>query len=643
MSGRLLIADDMFTSRLMLAGLFSGAYYEVLQAETADSAFDMVRRTKPMAALISDRLGQDGATALCRRLREDPETTDSLRIVLAQGNDAARTARLFGAGADDVLPQGCSDVEMLARLRSLRRHGATMSELQMRDLETRGLGMRTLELRGLAEDAALYRAPARLVVLTPRLAQAGTWAKEIGQALGPQVSGDPIVQHCDVPVPANADVVAIDAAGMAEQQCLRLMSGLIAAPGNQGKQFLLILPADAPRLAAASLDIGVHGVVHTPLDPDDCAARIAALIRRKTSLDRLRARLRDGLTSAMKDPLTGLFNRRYIMPQLDHLLTPRSMDWVGQDAETGQDGSLSVLMADLDHFKQVNDNFGHRAGDIVLAAIAAEIEASLRPGDSAARIGGEEFLIALPDCGPRAAARTAEALRRRIEAFAIPLPDQVVPLRVTMSIGVASSRIADPARAASDRGYGRMIKAVPQVGRLVAVDRMGEREPPQPDRADCGPADGRPQYLPGAGTARLGYRGKTQSLTQGANTAGPISLRRPVSAYCEGPATAQGSPYAIGETAKCAVLSPRGVGNGAQEHRPILDGQDQPNPIALDGASALGGAMAKPKEDAAALVARADCALYLAKSGGRNRVVSDDCHDVPARHMVSAQPWAYEA
>ncbi|MCV2368597.1 GGDEF domain-containing protein [Roseateles oligotrophus] len=132
---------------------------------------------------------------------------------------------------------------------------------------------------------------------------------------------------------------------------------------------------------------------------------------------------------AMKDMLTGLANRRAIGDQL--LMT------VARAQRQGQ--YLSVLMLDVDHFKRVNDNFGHQAGDVVLSSVAQTLQSRLRAQDQIGRFGGEEFLAILPDTSLEGAQVLAEALRAAVEAT--PIQWGVHSIAITISIGVRGGAI----------------------------------------------------------------------------------------------------------------------------------------------------------------------------------------------------------
>ncbi len=130
---------------------------------------------------------------------------------------------------------------------------------------------------------------------------------------------------------------------------------------------------------------------------------------------------------ALQDPLTGLANRRALFEAMDRLCAKAEAN--------GQ--SLSLMIIDVDHFKRVNDRYGHQAGDIVLQHVATTIKQRLRANDIVGRIGGEEFLAVLPDTPNEGALRVAEELRRTLESAPVTVDGQEIG--VTISVGLYSS------------------------------------------------------------------------------------------------------------------------------------------------------------------------------------------------------------
>jgi len=138
------------------------------------------------------------------------------------------------------------------------------------------------------------------------------------------------------------------------------------------------------------------------------------------------------IDEALTDPLTRLCNRRGLEQRLAATLH-RPATLLGRPA--GTPATISWIMADVDHFKWVNDSCGHDGGDLVLKAVAAALQATARDGDIVARVGGEEFVLVLPDATTAEAGRVAERLRAMIERLAIEVGSRQV--RVTASFGVA--------------------------------------------------------------------------------------------------------------------------------------------------------------------------------------------------------------
>jgi diguanylate cyclase (GGDEF)-like protein len=137
---------------------------------------------------------------------------------------------------------------------------------------------------------------------------------------------------------------------------------------------------------------------------------------------RLKARLQ---TMATEDPLTGLYNRHYLETSLDRLV-----------AGTKRRGTrICILMCDLDHFKNVNDTYGHDAGDKVLQQLARIFMNNVRETDFVIRFGGEEFMILLVDCDSRTARDMAERIRAQVERDKFHIPGHSI--RMTISIGTS--------------------------------------------------------------------------------------------------------------------------------------------------------------------------------------------------------------
>jgi len=134
---------------------------------------------------------------------------------------------------------------------------------------------------------------------------------------------------------------------------------------------------------------------------------------------------------ATRDYLTGLPNRRHFLEQSQRTL-PRML---------AEQQCVTAAMLDIDHFKHINDTWGHEAGDDALRAVAAAVAAHARPQDLVARFGGEEFCLLVPGLSPQEAIAYFESLRQHIEALRVPVRDQ--ELRMTVSIGLCNARRHD--------------------------------------------------------------------------------------------------------------------------------------------------------------------------------------------------------
>ena len=189
---------------------------------------------------------------------------------------------------------------------------------------------------------------------------------------------------------------------------------------------LLLTGRDGRTDLVDGLGAGADDYVTKPFDPGELQARLRTgerILALQTQLLEAQEALR---LQATRDSLTGLYNRGAVMDRLDEEVSRAERE----------SSDLSVLLLDADHFKRVNDRYGHQAGDDTLREIATRLGGILRPYDSLGRYGGEELIAVLPGCDAAGALEVAERMRSAVASE--PVATRAGPIPVTVSIGSAS-------------------------------------------------------------------------------------------------------------------------------------------------------------------------------------------------------------
>ncbi|MBW4708465.1 diguanylate cyclase [Roseobacter sp. YSTF-M11] len=421
MQGKILIVDAISTNRIVLKVKLASAFYEVVQAATADEACVAALRHDPDLIISAMALPDCDAAELCRRLHRSPQTRAIPIMVVGCRPNADSRLKALEAGVQDVMLKPIDDTLLLARVRSLIRAHNSAAEWQMRDDTSRALGF--------AEDVTDFGPPGRAVLVGSDAHAAHNWITQLRPNLRTSLQfSAPETALRDLSPGKVPDVFILSLAtdDSNNSEILRLLAAIRATAITRHAGILVLQSRQDPGLGAYALDLGADDLMTDGFDVAELTLRVKAMLRRKRIADQLRATVRTGLKAAVSDPLTGLHNRRYAMPHLARVAE--------HSAATGR--SFAVMVADLDHFKQINDLYGHASGDAVLVEAARRLRDNLRGVDLVARIGGEEFLIVMPATPLTEARVAASRLCRKIGGRGFVVPGADEPIKVTVSIGV---------------------------------------------------------------------------------------------------------------------------------------------------------------------------------------------------------------
>lgn len=419
MTARILVVDDLEPNVRLLEAKLTLEYYGVLTAMDGASALQIAADERPDIILLDVMMPEMDGFETCRRLKSDP-VTRHIPVVLVTALDG-REDKIKGleAGADDFVTKPIDDAVLFARVKSLVRLKAVTDELREREESGRRLGVDT-------DGAGRLRASGgRVLILDDNELQAERMVEQLSREHRPTVEPDPAGALIAARGPIDLCIVNTASPNF---DGLRFLAHLRSAEATRRVPVLAIVdPADRPRLLKA-LDLGANDILTRPVDQEELEVRSRTQILRKRYADFLKQKLDYSLEMAVTDALTGLHNRRYMAGQLQNLLAR---------AQQGGD-SVAVLVMDIDHFKTVNDGFGHDAGDEVLREFAVRLATNVRAIDLPCRLGGEEFVVVMPGASLEDASHVADRIRRDVASQPFPIMGGSEGLTITVSVGVAA-------------------------------------------------------------------------------------------------------------------------------------------------------------------------------------------------------------
>lgn len=422
MSARVLVVDDIEANRKLLKAKLTHEYYQVSTASNGKEAVDVARSTQPDIILLDVSMPVMDGFEACTILKKESETQHIPIVMVTAFGDREHRLKGLLAGADDFLTKPVDDFALMSRVRALTKYKMVVDELRLREMSGRRMGV--IE-SGNGQGGI---APARILIIDDNDRQ----ARRIGMAL--KEEHEPVTMAeaggfgGEGSIGVDLILLSLDAKAF---DPLRLCAHFKSSPTTKDLPVLVIADFDDEAKGVRALDLGASDIIMRPIDTEELSARVRTQVRKKRYLDEMRKRLDESMELAITDQLTGLYNRRHMLNQLNSYLK-----------RVNQGGApVSLFIADIDHFKNVNDTHGHDVGDEVLVEFAKRLSDNVRPGDVACRQGGEEFIVIMPETPGDLASSVAERVRRHVSQVPFVTSGGALTLDVTVSLGVSTSTL----------------------------------------------------------------------------------------------------------------------------------------------------------------------------------------------------------
>ncbi|MCB1549288.1 MAG: PleD family two-component system response regulator [Hyphomicrobiaceae bacterium] len=452
MTARVLVVDDIQANVRLLEARLSAEYFEVLTANGGREALEICERERVDVVLLDVMMpGMDGFE-VCRRIKASPRTQHVPVIMVTALDQPSDRVQGLEAGADDFLTKPVDDIALITRVKNLARLKMLIDEMLMRAATGQQMGIGRPALLG-AEAAG---DGGKVLIVDDHARTAQRMQEALARCHEVVIEPDP--QTALLRAAEGKFDLTIISLSLSNADGLRLCSQIRSLDRTRHLPLIILVePGDDARLLRG-LDMGVNDYLVRPIDRNEMLARVRTQIKRKRHSDHLRLSLEQSVEFAVTDSLTGLHNRRYMEGHMQTLL---------EEAKV-QGRPLSVLVADIDHFKSINDSYGHDCGDNVLRDFAARLRRNTRGIDLACRFGGEEFVVIMPDTDLTRAWQVGERLRCFIaaEPFAINTSKRIV---VTTSVGVATLESPEDTVETLFRRADRALYAAKRAGRNRVV------------------------------------------------------------------------------------------------------------------------------------------------------------------------------
>ena len=418
---KILIVDDDPTSLKILESMLPADRYNVTKANSGEKALEFAFDKPPDLILLDIMMPGIDGYEVTRRIKKDKRTKDVPVIIITSLEESESKLRGMEEGAEELLSKPVHSTELLARVSSMLRLKEYRDQLTIRMLSGKSFGILSKQ----HGEAQIKEAELPRILIVE---DTDVDAKIIENALegepfrlskitkGKEVFSFVNQQKTDLIL---LDILLPDMNGF--EICRRLKND------HRDIQVVIVTCLDDLESKIKGVELGADDFLVKPIIGRELKARIKTLLEKKIHLDSLRTHYEEALGRSQLDWLTGLYNHGYFQQFLGYELV-RSIK---------QGFPVSLIMIDVDNFKNYNDTLGHSAGDAILREMGQVVRNSIREVDFAARYGGDEFAIVLPYVYRENAIIVAERIHRELTSHEFFHDESIKLENPTVSMGIA--------------------------------------------------------------------------------------------------------------------------------------------------------------------------------------------------------------
>lgn len=424
MTALILVVDDRPTNVLLLETKLSNEYYDVVTARDGFEAIQLTKERNPDLILLDVMMPGIDGFEVCRRLKSDPEVAHIPVVMVTALSSKSDRLRGLEVGADDFLTKPFNDIVFFARTKSLIRIKLLLDELRLRDQTSAQIGGADLTQNMFTANVS----GSKVLVVDDNSRQSRMLSEKLSELYTVEVAVD--ADSASERMKRDSYDVVIISTEMASSEGLRLASLLKSREESRHVPIIIMVNESRTQTMLKALELGINDYLLLPLDTNEMMARVRTQIRRKKYQDALRSSYEKTVSRSVTDALTNLYNRHFMDTHLENMV---------QQSHKHQ-RPMSLMLIDVDHFKPINDTYGHDAGDEVLRGLSKVIVNSIRTADMAARFGGEEFVVLLPETDMLSGTVVTDRIRKMVEMTPFKVGHEIGSLNVTVSIGAAQLR-----------------------------------------------------------------------------------------------------------------------------------------------------------------------------------------------------------